>query len=207
MRPRRPQAVTPSGQSLVEFALIVPILLILVFAMLEFGLAFNDKLTLGNATREGARVGSALVTGSDTSCTGDPNGVDSTIVASVQNILRAGGSDVGLAQIHEMRIFKADSAGHQVGNYANVWRYTPGAGPDVDPGPGSEILDFSPISVGWPACSRQNDIDSPDSLGVRIDYEYQLQTPLGNMLAFVGGSSASSLAIVDDTVMALNPTD
>ena len=51
-----------AGQSLVEFALIVPILLILVFAMLEFGLAFNDKLTLGNATREGARVGSALVT-------------------------------------------------------------------------------------------------------------------------------------------------
>lgn len=195
------------GQSLVEFSLILPVLLILAFGMMEFGFAFSDKLTLGNATREGARIGSALVTGSEASCTGDPSGVDGTIVASVQNILRSGGSDVALSRIDEITIFRADVSGNPFSGDVNIWRYAPGSGPDVDPGPGTETLDFSPSSVGWPACDRDNDIRAPESLGVSIRYAYQPQTPLGNILAFVGGSASSSLPITDSTVMALNPTD
>lgn len=194
------------GQSLVEFTLVAPVLLVLVLGMLDFGLAFADKLTLGNATREGARIGAALVTGSPMACTGDPNGVDTTIVASVQNILRSGGSDVDLSHIDAIRIFRADAGGNPVGGDINVWRYTPGAGPDADPGPGTETIDFSPASVAWPACGRDNNIDAPDSLGVSIDYQYRLQTPLGIILAFVGGRAEASMAIADQTVMALNPT-
>ncbi len=43
------------GQSLVEFALILPILLLLVFGIVEFGRAFNTYLIVSNASREGAR--------------------------------------------------------------------------------------------------------------------------------------------------------
>lgn len=45
------------GQALVEFALILPILLILVMAILQFGMMLNSYLTIENASREGARAG------------------------------------------------------------------------------------------------------------------------------------------------------
>lgn len=43
------------GQSLVEFALIIPILMILVFGIVDFGLGLRSYISLTNATREGAR--------------------------------------------------------------------------------------------------------------------------------------------------------
>ncbi|HEY8491025.1 MAG TPA: TadE/TadG family type IV pilus assembly protein [Dehalococcoidia bacterium] len=45
------------GQSLVEFALVLPLFLILVFGIVDFGNALQDYITLSNAAREGARLG------------------------------------------------------------------------------------------------------------------------------------------------------
>lgn len=45
------------GQGIVEFALIVPILLMLILGMIEFGWVLNGKITLNSAVREGARAG------------------------------------------------------------------------------------------------------------------------------------------------------
>jgi Flp pilus assembly protein TadG len=44
------------GQALVEFALVVPVLLMLVTAILQFGLLFNKYITLTDAARSGARA-------------------------------------------------------------------------------------------------------------------------------------------------------
>lgn len=43
------------GQTLVEFALIVPLLLLLLFGVIEFGRVFHAQLVITNAAREGAR--------------------------------------------------------------------------------------------------------------------------------------------------------
>ncbi|HEX8855214.1 MAG TPA: TadE family protein [Thermoleophilaceae bacterium] len=43
------------GQSLTEFALALPILAMLLFAVIQFGIAFNNYVTLTDATRAGAR--------------------------------------------------------------------------------------------------------------------------------------------------------
>ena len=43
------------GQSLVEFSLILPVLLIMVFGIIEFGMGIRSYISLTNATREGAR--------------------------------------------------------------------------------------------------------------------------------------------------------
>ena len=45
------------GQSLVEFALIVPILVLLVMGIVEFGRIFMAQQAITNASREGARTG------------------------------------------------------------------------------------------------------------------------------------------------------
>jgi len=194
-----------AGQALVEFTIVFPVFVLLLLGMMEFGFAFSDRLTLGNASREGARVGASLVTGMTTTCTGDPAGVDTSIVASMQFILKSGGSDVDLSHVTSIKIFKATSTGAQSGSSVNTWTYTPGSGPDADTGPGVERLDFSPLSTNWTACNRSNG-SNPDSIGVSITYQYALKTPLVGVVRLLGGSQASTITIVDKTVMALNPT-
>jgi len=46
-----------SGQSMVELALTLPIILLLLAGILEFGWVYGNSLTAQNATREGVRVG------------------------------------------------------------------------------------------------------------------------------------------------------
>jgi Flp pilus assembly protein TadG len=53
------------GAVAVEFALILPILIVLVFGIIDFGRAFNAQVTLSQAAREGARV-AALCAGTST---------------------------------------------------------------------------------------------------------------------------------------------
>jgi Flp pilus assembly protein TadG len=43
------------GQTLVEFALVLPLIAILLFGVIQFGIVFNNYLTLTDAVRTGAR--------------------------------------------------------------------------------------------------------------------------------------------------------
>jgi Flp pilus assembly protein TadG len=45
------------GASAVEFAIILPLLVLLVFGIIELSLALYDQAMITNASREGARVG------------------------------------------------------------------------------------------------------------------------------------------------------
>lgn len=44
------------GNALIEFALVIPILLILVMGIIEFGYIYNGYIIITGAAREGARV-------------------------------------------------------------------------------------------------------------------------------------------------------
>jgi Flp pilus assembly protein TadG len=46
-----------NGAAMVEFAIVLPLLLMLIFGMIEFSVMLYDKAMLTNATREGARFG------------------------------------------------------------------------------------------------------------------------------------------------------
>lgn len=59
----RKQANREKGQSLVEFALLLPILVVIVFGIIEFGQLWMTVNILTGAAREGARV--AAVTAPD----------------------------------------------------------------------------------------------------------------------------------------------
>lgn len=45
------------GSQVIEFALILPLLLILVFGIIDFSIGLYDKAVVTNASREGARAG------------------------------------------------------------------------------------------------------------------------------------------------------
>jgi len=69
------------GQSVIEFALILPILLLVVFGIVEFGRAFMLTNVLHAAAREGARVYAV-------------GGTDSTATVRIDQVLGASGIDV-----------------------------------------------------------------------------------------------------------------
>jgi len=53
------------GQALVEFALVVPIFLILLLSIVDFGWALRSWITVTNSAREGARAGAVGATCDD----------------------------------------------------------------------------------------------------------------------------------------------
>jgi Flp pilus assembly protein TadG len=87
----RKRTLRERGQALVEFALVVPILLILAFGIADFGMGFKTSITVTNATREGARLGAVgWPAGSyPGDCRSDPPTTDAekTIVRRVCNAL------------------------------------------------------------------------------------------------------------------------
>ena len=46
-----------NGSAAVEFAIVLPLLVVLVFGIIEFSVALYDKAMITNASREGARTG------------------------------------------------------------------------------------------------------------------------------------------------------
>ena len=79
----QPWARDQGGQSMVEFALIGPIFLLVVFMVIQAGLFINARATIDNAAREGARV--AAMCGGSIAPTVQYNGTSySSCTAAVQ---------------------------------------------------------------------------------------------------------------------------
>src|SRR5215469_7690593 len=53
---RRGGASSDRGAAAVEFALLLPLLVLIVFGVIDFGRAINAQITLTQAAREGARA-------------------------------------------------------------------------------------------------------------------------------------------------------
>ncbi len=83
------------GVAVVEFALILPILLVLLVGIVDVSLALYDKAVITNASREGARAG--IVARS-------PSLTDAQIQQVVQNYLQGAlvslGSTLALPSVH-----------------------------------------------------------------------------------------------------------
>ena len=73
------------AQSLVEFALIMPMFFILIFGVIDFGMGLRAYITVSQATREGARYGIVGNTGGGNgSCISPPA---NTVRAKVCNTM------------------------------------------------------------------------------------------------------------------------
>lgn len=70
------------GASLAEFAILAPLFVVLLFGLLEFGLAMYTKGVVSNASREGARLGVVFST---------PRKTVEQITAQVQDYLNRSG--------------------------------------------------------------------------------------------------------------------
>ena len=177
------------GAALVEAAIVTPLLLMLVFGIIEFGFAFKDTLTLANGSRSGARVASAAGT--------DPS-ADWFVLQAVK------GATGSLANVNEIVVFKATGPNGVVP--ASCASGTPSGG-SCNVYTAADLLIDQPTFLSasytkknsWLATSRQTSISAvggPDYLGV---YIRALHTSA--MQAIV-----PSRNLTDTVVMRLEPT-
>lgn len=83
------------GASAVEFALVIPVLIIVVFGVIAFGIVLAQQQALSNAAREGARFGAVNLFAQ---ASGDPRTCASVVskVRSVASTVGMSSADVGV---------------------------------------------------------------------------------------------------------------
>lgn len=91
-----------SGAALVEMAIALPLLVLLVFGILEFGLAFQDRLTVSNGTQSAGRVAAALGNAEDADI--------ATLQAVERSLGLLAGSGEGI--IKHVQIWRSDGNGN-----------------------------------------------------------------------------------------------
>lgn len=96
--PNSPPDSGERGSALVEFALILPLVLMLAFGIVTAGLTYNHKIDLTHAAREGARYGATLA---QLQCAGSPNPCGTKTWAQVVQsvVVQRAFGDVTAAQV------------------------------------------------------------------------------------------------------------
>ncbi len=157
------------GATIVEAAFVFPLLFLAIFALVEFGFAFKDWLTVSTAAREGARAGATF--GSD--------------IQTDMEILRAVERTMELAAIGEgTRVTVFDPLGT---NPSTQYTYDPGAH-GLSPLPGELTCDWDPCpnpdrpldytQPNWNPPNRDVSAPFTERIGVQVDFTHNWLTSL-----------------------------
>jgi hypothetical protein len=157
----------------------MPLLVLLLFGIIEWGLAFKTTLTVSSATRSGARTGSAMPRQAD---------YETAVRQAVESSL---GALSGNAEPMELWVYKAGSNGFPEGFSSfsgcpatSCWKFT---------WDGDEFV--AQPGYGWPATSQDACAGGADELGVYVKVRHN----------FVSGMLGESRVLTDKTVMRLEP--
>lgn len=162
--------VNESGAALVEMAIVLPLLILLIFGIVEYGLLFKEKMTIASATASAARTGATM---------GSRDAADMRILEA----LEAGLFDqVDSSVLISVEIFKAnETTGAKVAGSVNTYLFTPilpckwTPCPSTTPGP-------AVYGGSWVPSSRDTTLDPSggglDVLGIEVKYHHTAVTGL-----------------------------
>lgn len=115
------------GQAMVEFALVAPILFLLILGTIEAGRFIFYYELLNNATREGARY--AIVHGSRSACpSGPPPPGETNSCDPAGDNVKAATSNAALGLVSSGELFVADPVWTSKGNLSNPQPGDPSTG-------------------------------------------------------------------------------
>jgi hypothetical protein len=105
---KSPRSLGEEGASLVEFAIVLPLFALLLFALIDFGLAFGGFVTLRNGVSAGARL--AAVDQVDPSCVGASNPMVCTIADHIGTLpgMEPGTLTIGIAFVPQVGAIAGD---------------------------------------------------------------------------------------------------
>lgn len=167
--------------TLVEFAIVLPIFVTLLFAMIEFGVAFNAELAINRASQSAALVAGQAGPDSDADC---------VILARIESQLQA---PLDKNNVLQVKIFRASTTGNGVLASST---YARSGTKDC----GTYSVPYSATSSGYPPSQRCNVLagcptltpprSTVDKIGVQITYRHVPVTPMRSLLSFLGGSGS-----------------
>lgn len=145
---------TERGATLVEAAVVFPLLFVALFAIVEFGLAFKNDLSVGHAAREGARAGATF---------GNDPAANFLILREVEGTLGAAAIGKGT----QVEIY------NPVSGAGDTYSYEPGyaGGCDWKPCPDPDSLVYTPPT--WAPQTRDVSAPFTDRIGVRITFTHE----------------------------------
>jgi Flp pilus assembly protein TadG len=175
------------GQSLAEFALILPLFMVMLMGLIEFSLAFNANLGVNQASQNGALLASQA---------GNSLGADCLILERIERDVTV---PADRARIREVQIQRTNPSGSIV---MATNRYDRSGSLSCDLIDGRRItVPYRVLQTTYPEAQRCNVIagcpmmapphSSVDTIGVQIEYRYAWMTPLGSLLPFIGGDGPS----------------
>jgi hypothetical protein len=156
------------GAALVEFAFVLPLLLVLLVGIVELGVGLRDQLAMSNAVTSAARIGSVL---------GRNDIADIGILDAVEaGLVRA----VDLDVVKKVIVYEANADGSSTGN-ENHYVYDP-TDPTCpwNPCPDPTHPGFAGYGSpeGWVPADRGTALPEPDILGLKIEYRHEWATTL-----------------------------
>lgn len=182
LRGTRTRSSRSRGQALVEFALVVPLFLILMTAVIEFGFLFNALLSSTLATRDASLVAAEA---------GDTGGGDCVILAKVEADVTAPADP---AMIQNVKISWANTTtGVAIAGAVNTYVRSGSTTCSVAGVPitvpysisgaaGYLSADRCNILAGCGLDSASRDHPGVDTVGVQVTYNYPWHTPLKSLL-------------------------
>ena len=193
------------GQTLVEFALVLPLFMILLMGVIEFALMFNATLAINFASRNASLVAAEA---------GSQMTADCAILAKIEQDIGAplDKNKTATSGIQSVTIYEADRAGN-ASAVQNVYDRT-GSMPCTGFTPSSVpyTIGTSAYPMGQAPTGGRCDVLSGcsptipmDSIGVKIVYRYYFHTPLRNLVSFLPGATGGYLDFTWSNVMRMEP--
>jgi len=162
------------GATLVEMAFVLPVLMLLIFGSVEFGLAFKERLTVASAANSATRTGATMGTRAE---------ADIRILEALEVGLY---DQVDPSIIVKVDIFKADDVTGAKTSDVNSYTYD-GTDPlcKWNPCPDPAIPGYS-YGGSWVPSSRDTTLEPSggglDVLGVEVTYHH---SPVTNILPYL----------------------
>jgi Flp pilus assembly protein TadG len=191
------------GQALVELSLALPIVLVLIMAIVEFGLGFNALASINFASRQAALTAAK---------SGNATGSDCLVLRGIEHDISA---PANTGNISAVEIFWSDESGNPRNAAVNVYSRTGSTTCLV--GTETITVPYAATTIGYPEAARCNvlagcggaHVPSVDMIGVKIRYQYPWHTPLRPLLGFLGdgsGFSGAGWSLVQTNAMRMEPT-
>ena len=181
MRSRRARG--ERGQSLVEFALIFPIFILLFIGLIEFAVTLSVQLNVNYASRDSALISAEV---------GDASGADCLILQRLDRAL--GGGAAHHSDIIEVRIFWADANGNEIaanayneGGIGTTCTFADGSTATVPYSAVPGGLNYIPVDRCTVLAGCGTDLQGRshpglDTIGVAINFHHDWLTPLPNLV-------------------------
>jgi Flp pilus assembly protein TadG len=157
--PRRLTLRRERGATLVEAAVVFPLLFLILFALVEFGMAFKDSLSVGHGAREAARAGATF---------GNDPHANLLILREVEKVMDPVGIAVGL----RVRIYNPETAA------SDTYTFLEGFAGDCNwtPCPDPDSLAYTVPT--WLPATRDVSAPFTERIGVRVMYTHRWITKL-----------------------------